>query len=504
MTAARAAFCYSGLLCLAYALLPSLTFPNPPLDVVEGFAWGREMQLGYTKHPPMQAWLLEASYLLTGGSGYGAYWLSSLCAGIGYGFIWGIARQLGLRPWQGFWAIVLTSVTFYFTLPLPEFNPNILQIPVWAGMIFFLLRALSKGTLLDWLLLGALAAFGFYTKYFVVLLIGAIGLYILIFADARRQLARPGPWLCALVFLTLISPHVAWLLETDFLTFRYALGRSNPAGSLFDHVYNPVNFLLAQIANHAGLLLVIAAGLSWTTVTAPRPALAAATANFPDTMTPQADRLLLWFAFLPLAVVLLISAMTGSEFKHMWGTPLFVLSGLVAVRYLHLPDLWTVPKRSLGTAIAIHLIFLGVLFGQAMLEPFWKTKHSRIHFPGKAVAETLAREWADETGTELAYVAGDMWMAANITLHAPSRPSMFLDHDAELSPWIDLTDVQKKGVMIVWQGDSLQPGGHIQSVYPDALRQGTAALPFHSYGSFPDLKINWMIIPPGKVATPAN
>ena len=504
MTAARAAFCYSGLLCLAYALLPSLAFPNPPLDVVEGFAWGRELQLGYTKHPPMQAWLLEASYYLTGGHGYGAYWLSSICAGIGYAFIWAIARQMGLSQWQGFWAIVLTSVTFYFTLPMPEFNPNILQIPVWAGMIFFLARALKTGALLDWALLGALAAFGFYTKYFVVLLIGAIGLYVLVFADARRQLTRPGPWLSALVFIALISPHVFWLIETDFLTFRYALGRSNPAGSLFDHIYNPVNFLLAQVANHAGLFLVIVSGLSWAAARFPKPAFAAAAVASPVDPAPHAARFLLWFAFVPLFVVLVASAVTGSEFKHMWGTPLFVLSGLVAVHVLRLPGLWTVQRRAFALAAVLQVLFLAILFGQAVLEPFWKTKHSRIHYPGRAVAKVLEEAWRQETGTELAYVAGDMWTAANVTLHTPSRPSMFLDHDVQLSPWIDLKDVQDKGVMIVWQGESTQPGGHIQALYPNAERQGSQTVPFHSYGTFPELVINWLIVPPGKVATQAD
>lgn len=501
MTAARAAILYSGLLCLCYALLPSLTFPNPPLDVVEGFAWGRELQLGYTKHPPMQAWLLEASYLLTGGHSFGAYWLSALCAGIGYWFIWLIGKDLGFRGWQSFWAIVLTSVTFYFSLPLPEFNPNILQIPVWAGMIFFFQRSITNGKTLDWVLLGALAAFGFYTKYFVVLLIGAIGLYALVYADARKHLSKPGPWICAIVFLLLVSPHLYWLYETEFLTFRYALGRSNPAGSLFDHIYNPVNFFLAQAANHAGLFVVLILGLNWQTIRTFKISLSSQTA--PE-LAPHADRLLLWFAFLPLVVVLLISAITGSEFKHMWGTPLFVLSGLVAVRFLKLPQLWSAPKRAFASAIVIQLIFLGVLFGQAVLEPLWKTKQSRIHYPGQTIAQVLPDAWKEKIGTDLAYVAGDMWTSANITLHAKSRPSMFLEHDPLLSPWIDLDDVQNKGVMIVWRGNSPRPGGHIQTLYPNTERDGGKSLPFHTYGTFPDLKINWIIVPPGKVATQGN
>ncbi|MES0883548.1 glycosyltransferase family 39 protein [Roseibium sp. SCP14] len=496
MTASRAALTYAGLLCLLYALIPTLTFPNPPLDVVEGFAWGRELQLGYTKHPPMQAWLLEAAYQLTGGRTFGAYWLSALCAALGYLFIWKIARRLGLGDWQAFWAIVLTSVTFYFTLPMPEFNPNILQIPVWAGMILLFHKALDKGRWLDWLLLGALAAFGLYTKYFVLLLIGTIGLYALVFADARRHVLTIGPWLCTLICVVLLLPHFQWLLETEFLTLQYAASRSKPATSFIAHIFNPVNFLAAQIGNHAGLFLVVLAGLGWTGLK-----------SFKDRKRqsdlhpePSSDRFLLWFAFVPLTVVLLASAVTGNEFEHMWGTPMFVLSGVLAVRFLALPGLWRFPRRALAAALTIQTIFLAIIFGQAVLEPYWKNKQTRIHYPGPAVAQDLASHWKDRMGTELAYVAGDMWSAANVTLHAPSRPSMFYLHDQLLSPWIDLEDVQTKGLMIVWRGERDAPLPEILQHYPDAVREGSKSFPYQTWGDMPDATVNWLIIPPGKIS----
>jgi 4-amino-4-deoxy-L-arabinose transferase-like glycosyltransferase len=496
MTASRAALIYGGLVCLLYALVPALTFPTPPLDVVEGFAWGRELQLGYTKHPPMQAWLLEASYRLTGGGTFGGYWLSAICAALGYLFIWMLARRLGLSPWQAFWAMALTSVTFYFTLPMPEFNPNILQVPVWAGMMLLYHRTLEKGRLVDWILLGALAAFGLYTKYFVALLIGTIGLYALIFADARRHLASAGPWICALTCALLLVPHLMWLLQTDFLTLQYAASRSNPATSLVDHVVNPLNFLGAQIGNHAGLLLVVLAGLGWREARQ----LNARRAKNLHRLEPARDRFLLWFSLVPLTVVLLASALTGNEFEHMWGTPMFVLSGIVAVRYLALPALWHFPRRAFAAVVAIQAIFLGVLFGQAVLEPLWKTKHTRIHYPGREIGEDLARIWRQETGTDLAYVAGDMWSAANVSLYAPSRPSMYYLHSRTLSPWIDLADIQKKGVMIVWRGDSEKPLDELLAYYPDAVRDGSATFAYGAYGTIPDVTVNWMIVPAGQVA----
>ncbi|MEE4012726.1 glycosyltransferase family 39 protein [Roseibium sp. FZY0029] len=493
-TPARAAVYYAAGLCLLYALVPALTFPNPPLDVVEGFAWGRELQLGYTKHPPMQAWLLELTYCLTGGTS-GGYWLSAVSVALGYLFIWRLARRLGLSGQQAFWSLVLTSVTFYFTLPLPEFNPNILQIPIWAGMMLLFHRALDKGRMLDWVLLGALAAFGLYTKYFVLLLIGAIGLYALVFADARRHILRPGPWVAIVVCLVLMLPHAAWLLETDFLTLRYAASRSNPSTGFTDHLFNPLNFLAAQIGNHAGLFLVILAGLGWRGLKKVRQCRHETVKPLPV----PSDRFLLWFAFLPLAVVLLASAVTGNEFEHMWGTPMFVLSGIVAVRFVALPVVWPFPARALAAAIAIQAIFLGVLFGQAVLEPYWKHKQTRIHYPGKAIAQDMTHVWKDRMGTDLAYVAGDMWSAANVTTQAPVRPSMFYLHDLTLSPWIDPKDVQDKGLMIVWRGDRETPLEEIRRYYPDAVREGSQTFAYQTSGSIPDVTVNWLIVPPGKV-----
>lgn len=498
MSAERAVLFFGFGLCLLWALIPSVLFPNPPLDVVEGFAWGKELAFGYTKHPPLQAWLLELSYRITGGGTLGGYWLSQISIGLGYFCIWHLAKRLGLTPWQAFWSVVLTSVTFYFTLPAPEFNPNIMQIPLWAGMILVVHRALQQGRLLDWLLLGILAAFGLYTKYFVALLIGTIGLYVLVYPEARTHLLTIGPWLTALVCLMLLTPHALWLLETDLLTLQYAASRSKGADSWTDHIFNPVHFLGAQIGNHAGLFIVVFSGFGLTGLKAFRIRLAEA--NIDRNKPSDKDRFLLWFAFLPLGVVLSASAVTGNEFEHMWGTPLFILSGVVAVRYLRLPTTWVFQRRPLIAALAIQTIFLSIIIGQAVFEPYWKKKQTRMHYPGLAIAHAMSQEWSNATGTPIAYVAGDMWSAANITNNAQERPSMFYHHDPVLSPWIDLEDVQKKGVMLIWRGNSETPPRELLRYYPDVIRQGTRNFSYISSAEIAPVQVNWVIIKPGMVA----
>ncbi|MTH99266.1 glycosyltransferase family 39 protein [Roseibium sp. RKSG952] len=495
LSASQGAFVYVTLVCLLWALVPTLLFPNPPLDVVEGYAWGREMALGYTKHPPMQAWLLEASYWLTGGHTFGGYWLSAISAGLGYLAIWKLARRNSIPPEGAFWAIVLTSITFYFTLPLPEFNPNILQIPVWAWMILLFHRGIERGNLLNWILLGAVAAFGLYTKYFVLLLIGAIGLYTLVFAHARRKLLTPGPWLAALTCLVLLISHGWWLLKTDFLTLQYAASRSKPASDLLDHVIKPLEFLGAQLGNHATLFVVVIAGLGLAGLRRMGPRIGTDSADNKNDRT-----FLLWFAFVPLGVVLLAGLITGNEFEHMWGTPMFVLSGILAVYFLKIPGSFRHQHAALRIALAVQAVFLLVVVAQAALEPQWKDKQTRMHYPGKEVADALAGIWKRQAGTDLPYVAGDMWSAANVTIHASERPSMFYLHDVTLSPWIDLEDVQRKGLMIVWRGDRETPLDELLVFYPDAKREGSIDVPYGGWGLIPPVKVNWLIIPPGSVA----
>jgi len=49
-----------------WTILPALLYPNLPLDVIEGLAYGREWQPGYDKLPPLPWWLLETARLAAG------------------------------------------------------------------------------------------------------------------------------------------------------------------------------------------------------------------------------------------------------------------------------------------------------------------------------------------------------------------------------------------------------------------------------------------------------
>src|SRR5687767_12480637 len=51
---------------VVWTALPSLLYPNLPLDLIEALTYGREWQLGHDKLPPLPWWLVEIAYRLTG------------------------------------------------------------------------------------------------------------------------------------------------------------------------------------------------------------------------------------------------------------------------------------------------------------------------------------------------------------------------------------------------------------------------------------------------------
>src|SRR5262245_47716715 len=65
----QAAFAaFLALHVVVWTALPTLLYPNLPLDLIEALTYGREWQLGYDKLPPLPWWLVELVYRTIGGA----------------------------------------------------------------------------------------------------------------------------------------------------------------------------------------------------------------------------------------------------------------------------------------------------------------------------------------------------------------------------------------------------------------------------------------------------
>jgi len=118
---------------LVWWLLPALLQHNLPLDVIEQLAWGREWQIVYFKHPPLPAWILESIVGITGRWAPAMYLAGPLASALALLAIWRLGCDL-LGKRRALLAMLAQECVLYFTFFTPEFNHNVVLLPLWAAI----------------------------------------------------------------------------------------------------------------------------------------------------------------------------------------------------------------------------------------------------------------------------------------------------------------------------------------------------------------------------------
>ncbi len=484
----QAAFAlFLGLHALLWTALPSLLYPNLPLDLIEALTYGREWQLGYDKLPPLPWWLIEAVYRVIGvDAAY--YALAQVAVVAAFAAVLATARPL-VGPVRALVAVLILDGLHYFHFTAAKFNHDVIQLPLWALAGYAFHAALRRGLLRDWALLGLAIGLALWAKYFVVVLAFPLAVFLVADRDARKALATAGPWIALAVALLVMTPHLVWLVRNDFLPFAYASARAAPSRGLFDHVLHPVVFAASQLAFLAPALL-IAAAVIW-----PRPkaqdgaAPAAASADAFD------RRIVTLLAFGPAATTVALSALSGRGTIAMWGYPLWLFLGLwivlAADRALEPARL----VRVVSVWAAVLAIFAAVFYASYAVLPGIDHRYRAVFYPGDRLADELSRRFHAATGKPLTYVIGGMWEGGNVAHYASEQPRVLIDGDPRRAPWIDLGDLRSKGAVVLWtDGDpAVMPVG-LRAIAGDAQVQAPFTLPFRRGDHV--LTVGWAILRP--------
>src|SRR5438132_11444436 len=103
----RALAAILALHAIVWTALPSLLYPNLPLDLIEALTYGREWQLGYDKLPPLPWWLVEILYRLVGRD-IAYYALAQLAVVGAFALVWLTARSV-VGPSLAFVAVLIVD-----------------------------------------------------------------------------------------------------------------------------------------------------------------------------------------------------------------------------------------------------------------------------------------------------------------------------------------------------------------------------------------------------------
>src|SRR5579863_1170326 len=191
------------------------------MDVAEAFAWGQKFQLGYGKHPPLAGWIAGLWFKAFPVADWATYLLAMTTLSCGLVICWLIAvRVVDYR--RAFFVVVMLALYPIFNFKGFKYNPDLLQLVTLPLFVLAYLNAFEKRSVTSGLWLGLAAALALMTKYWVLTMIGAVGLAALIHPDRLKFLRSPAPWVAIAAAVVAMIPHLLWLKEVDFAPLIYA------------------------------------------------------------------------------------------------------------------------------------------------------------------------------------------------------------------------------------------------------------------------------------------
>tara|TARA_B100000212_G_scaffold219037_1_gene165921 strand:- start:326 stop:1648 length:1323 start_codon:yes stop_codon:yes gene_type:complete len=392
---------------IIWTIVPSLTNKNLPLDTIEALAWGSNLDWGFNKHPPMSAFFPEVFFKIFGAQDWAFYLLSQIFVLIAFYFVFKLSFEVLGNIKLSLISVLLLESIYFYNFTTPEFNVNVCQLPFWSLVVYFTWKIYETKEIKfsDCFFIGLFAAIGFLSKYLFIYLLFAI-IFLFTHSIFVKKIKKfDFKYLITIeVFLVLLVPHLIWLLNNDFITINYGLKRTGLEGSeIFDHFKYPLIFLLKQLGILVPFFFLVF--------------LLVKKVKFKINFKDQKFLFLLFVNILPIALMFLTSAITGSKIRTMWMTPFYLFFGLMFV-YIFKSQI-NIKKINSFLYGFIFLFFLSpILYSY---ESISKTD-KRTDYPGKEIAAKVQIVWDQDFDKEIEFVTGNEWNAGNLSYHLKSRP----------------------------------------------------------------------------------
>jgi 4-amino-4-deoxy-L-arabinose transferase-like glycosyltransferase len=408
---------------------------DPHGDSLEAYAWGRQLAFGYGKHPPLSGWVARLWFSIFPAANWAMYALAMALTGTAIWASWRLALQVVERR-RAILVVLLLLIYPIFNIRGSSVTPDTLQTPLFVfAVLIFVVAFQHRGTLWS-VLLGLVCASALLTKYWALLLVGAVGLAAIVDPNRRSFFRSRVPYVAAAVCLVALGPHLIWLVNHNFAPIRYAGLYLTPRD------ISPIVKGTGALRHHFGMLIPVLLVTLWG-VTHPR---VYVPADCPVTR-PDAARQIWVIAASLVVVPPVLAVIFGVYFVTDWGTPLY---SFVPLAILAIPKLG-VPLRSLIWTAWAWLIFALVAVAASPLVSFIEARSNpqKYVINGPALAAEVTRLWHERTQTALAIVAGPKPLVTAISFYSPDHPQIFTGFEPLVSPWINSADLKRSGFVAI-------------------------------------------------------
>ena len=401
------------ILCLYHLIIwtfvPYFSNKNLPLDVIEALAWGQNFYLGYNKHPPLSAWIPGLLFKIFGNKDWIYYLLSQVFIVISFIFLWKLSSLFFKKKSQILLSILAIEGISFYTFDTPQFNVNICQIPLWIGTVYFFFKSIKNNKIINWIFLGVFSALGFLTKYIFAYLLISLFFYLIFISTKKKKISFN--FLYALLsFLLITIPHLQWLIQNDFTTLYYAIKRGGlNEFNIYNHLLNPVKFLMNQIIVLLPFLLLIHILIKKIKVKLP--------------INNEKFIFLLFSFLIPFFLILITSIITGSRIRTMWMIPFYSLIGIFFI-FLYQNEINSKKFKNFFILLIIFLIVSPILYSLRSIY-----SDSRTSYDGKKIALQVEQEWKNISKDKISNVGFSEWYAGNLSYQLGNRPKVFLEEN---------------------------------------------------------------------------
>ena len=399
---------------LMWTIAPSISNINLPLDTIEALAWGSNLSWGYSKHPPVSAFMVEVVYNFFGNQDWAYYLLSQIFVLIAFIYVWKFSNLIFKNKLYSLCSVLLLEGIYFYNFTSPEFNVNVCQLPFWALVVFYAWKSINYEKISDLILLGIFMSLGFLTKYLFIYLILAIKIIFIVRLIEKKniniKLLIPGT-----LFILLLIPHLLWLIQNNFITLTYAFNRTGIEEVNFEnHLYNPLVFLVKQIGLLIPVIVMILTLIKIKKI------------NFKYLRKDK--YFLLLINIIPIILMLFTSIITGAKIRTMWMTPFYLFLGVLLIQFFQN----MLNKNKLKRFFLVFILFF-ILSPVSYLIISYSNEFKRTDYPGREISNLVQRRWDKNFTNNISIVVGDEWYAGNLSYHLRTRPVWFNTIENNLS-----------------------------------------------------------------------
>jgi 4-amino-4-deoxy-L-arabinose transferase-like glycosyltransferase len=410
------------------------------MDVAEAFAWGQKFQLGYGKHPPLAGWVAGLWFRIFPVADWATYALAMATLGGGLVICWLISLRVVDRR-RAFFVVVMLALYPIFNFKGFKYNPDLLQLVTLPLVVLAYLNAFERRNVTSGLWLGLAGALALMTKYWVLTMIGAIGIAALAHPDRLTFLRSPAPWIAIATLVVAMIPHLIWLKDVNFVPLTYASeSYSISDRTMIDRL--ALGYVGHNLALLAAPIALAAIALVWPSRWRKSFPVWARGAN-PGVQTSQAINV--WIIQAVVAIGPPIGALIFKIYiKTDWGIPLFFL---VPLALIAIPSLRMRKLALFRLAAAWLVISLAVLVASPQIVAY-EVSHRDEGATFRARSE-LAREltevWHTRFHSRWPAVAAYTDVGAPVAFYSSDHPAPLIPDERWSSGLTSLDEAKRLG-----------------------------------------------------------